>query len=118
MNVREFYEVTEGNYDEAMGRLLSEKRIAKYLHKLPETGDAEGMNVAFAASNWEDAFRFSHNLKGIALNLSITSLAEAAGDLCDTVRHGAPSSDFNILLEKVNSIYNKVKSAVAELDEY
>ncbi|MBO2516163.1 MAG: hypothetical protein CW338_02650 [Clostridiales bacterium] len=117
MNVKEFYAVVEGNYDEAMGRLLTEKRIVKYLRKLPETGDVAGMNAAFAAGNWEDAFRFSHNVKGVSLNLSLTSLAESAAELCDTVRHGAPQVDFKGMLAKVNEKYELVLKNIEMLED-
>lgn len=117
MNLREFYDKVGGNYDDAMGRLLTEKRIVKYLRKLPDTGDAENMNAAFAAGNWEDAFRFSHNVKGVSLNLSLTSLAETAAVLCDTVRHGAPRMDFSGLLAVVNEKYAMIVKMIGELEE-
>lgn len=117
MNVREFYAAVGGDYDEAMGRLLNEKRIIKYLRKLPDTGDVAGMNEAFAAGNWEDAFRFSHNVKGVSLNLSLTSLAESAAELCDTVRHGAPQVDFSGMLTAVNEKYDLTVKAIGEIEE-
>lgn len=117
MNVREFYAAVGGDYDEAMGRLLTEKRIVKYLRKLPETGDVAGMNTAFASGNWEDAFRFSHNVKGVSLNLSLTSLANSAAELCDTVRHGAPQVDFSGMLADVNEKYDFTVKAIGEIEE-
>lgn len=117
MNVKEFYAAVGGNYDEAMGRLLTEKRIVKYLRKLPETGDVAAMNEAFANGNWEEAFRFSHNVKGVSLNLSLTALGLAASELCETVRGGAPQADFSGLLADVNKKYEAIAAAIAELEE-
>lgn len=117
MNVKEFYAAVGGNYDEAMGRLLTEKRIVKYLRKLPETGDVAAMNEAFAGGNWEEAFRFSHNVKGVSLNLSLTALGQAASELCETVRGGAPQVDFSGLLADVNQKYEAITAAIAELEE-
>lgn len=117
MTLREFYAVSEGNYDEVLSRLLTEKRVVKYLHKLPATDDYDRMNEAFASGNWEDAFRDSHNIKGVSLNLSLSGLAAAADALCNTVRHGPPEVDFSGLLEDVNRRYKAVVSAIDDLDE-
>lgn len=117
MNVKEFYQHVGGNYDEVMSRLLTEKRVCKYLNKLPQTGDIENMNTAFAEKRWEDAFRFSHNMKGMSLNLSLTKLAEVSAELCDTVRHGAPEVDVDPLIKAVNDRYQLVISALGDLEE-
>lgn len=117
MTIREFYAVADGNYDEAIGRLMNEKRILKYLRKLPATDDYKLMNEAFASGSWEEAFRYSHNLKGVSLNLSITSLGAAADALCNTVRHGPPTVDFSGLLEDVNRRYESVVAAIAEIED-
>lgn len=117
MTLREFYAVTEGNYDEALGRLMNEKRILKYLRKLPATDDYRLMNETFASGSWEEAFRYSHNLKGVSLNLSLTALADAADALCNTVRSGPPTVDFSGLLEEVNRRYESTVALIDELDE-
>lgn len=117
MTLREFYAAIEGNYDEVLGHLMNEKRVLKYLRKLPETDDCRLMNEAFASGSWEDAFRYSHNLKGVSLNLAVSSLAAAADDLCNTVRNGPPAVDFSGLLADVNKRYESVVAMIGELDE-
>lgn len=117
MNVQVFYSVVGGNYNEAFARLMNEQRICKYLRKLPQTDDVSEMNKAFSEERWEDAFRFSHNVKGVSLNLSLTSLAESASALCDMVRFGPPEGDFRPLLAEVNRKYNEILEALELLED-
>lgn len=116
MNVREFYSVVGGDYDDAIGRLMTEQRMCKYLRKLPATDDADNMNAAFNEGRWEEAFRISHNIKGVSLNLGLTALGNAAAVLCDTVRHGPPTEDFEPLLAEVNRQYALMLGALDSLE--
>jgi hypothetical protein len=61
------------------------------------------------------AFRASHSLKGLSLNLGFTGLQEASSLLCETLRGGDPHSDIKPLLEDVDVEYNKVVSAIKML---
>ena len=115
MTVKEVYAVTGGNYDEAMSRLMTEARITKYLNKFIQSDDYSNMLAALEAKNWEDAFRFSHNLKGMGLNLSLTRLAGSAGDLCEELRGGAPKTDLSDMLAAVRADFAQVVDAVSSL---
>lgn len=115
MTVQDFYISVDGDYRDAMGRLLTEARICKYLFKLPGTEDYDKMNSSFAEKAWQDGFRFCHNIKGVSLNLSLTSLAEAAAVLCDMVRFGPPTEDITPALMKVNREYKRVLDNIAIL---
>ena len=116
MTVQAFYQAVGGNYEEVMSRLMTEQRVMKYLRKLPQSDDVAQMNLAFDQGRWEEAFRFSHNVKGMALNLSLTVLAAAASDLCETVRNGPPTVDFLPLLVDVNGKYQIFLDALAQLE--
>ena len=78
MKLRDFYNEIGGNYDEVIGRLMNEKRIYKYLFKFKDNVDYQGMLDAIEEKNWETAFRFSHNLKGMGLNLGLGEMTDAA----------------------------------------
>ncbi len=117
MKIQEFYKVVGGNYDEAMGRLMTEQRICKYLRKMSQTDDVSQMNAAFDEQRWEEAFRFSHNVKGVSLNLSLNSLAESASALCETVRNGIPAEDYFRLLDEVNAKYRLFLDALEQLED-
>jgi HPt (histidine-containing phosphotransfer) domain-containing protein len=65
--------------------------------------------------DYEIAFRMSHNLKGVSLNLGLTNLQKASQELCETVRHGEPATDISGLVTKVTEEYNKVVDAISKL---
>jgi len=116
MTVRECYDKMGGNYDEALSRLMKEERMAKYLGKFPLGGELNEMDQAIAAGDWETAFRAVHTLKGMALNLSITPLAEASAIFCDEIRPGvAPKNDITQMVAAVHSAYDVAIAAIKEL---
>ena len=116
MTVRECYEKMGGDFDEAIGRLMKEERIVKYLGKFPLGGEINEMDQGIAAGDWPLAFRAVHTLKGMALNLSITPLAEASAELCDEIRPGvAPAHDITEMTAAVHAAYDAAVSAIREL---
>lgn len=114
MTVRECYEKLGGDYDDAMSRVGSEKFISKYLLKFLDLTDFNDMIEAISIKDWDAAFRASHNLKGIALNLSFTKLAGDGASLCDTMRHGAPVIDITELKDKVSADYKLAVDAITQ----
>lgn len=115
MTIKEFYERTHSDYDDAMERLGSEKLISKYLLKFMELTDYNDMVNSIEIKDWESGFKASHNLKGIALNMSFTSLAKSGSELCETMRHGEPECDITELVKKVGEDYQLV---MTELGKY
>ena len=115
MTIKEFYENTHSDYDDAMERLGSEKLISKYLLKFMDLTDYNDMINSIQIKDWEGGFKASHNLKGIALNMSFTALAKSGSELCETMRHGAPQNDITDLVKQVEDDY---KLVMTELKKY
>lgn len=115
MTVRECYAAFGGDLDEALSRLLTEARVEKYLKKFVLGTDYTDLLREIEAKNWENAFRHSHNLKGMALNLAMTRLAASGSALCETMRHGAPTVDITPLLQQVKEDYTCTEQAIAQL---
>lgn len=115
MSIKEFYEHTHSDYEDAMERLGSEKLISKYLLKFMELNDFNDMINSIEIKDWEGGFKASHNLKGIALNMSFTALAKSGSELCETMRHGEPQTDITELVKKVGEDY---KLIMDELEKY
>ncbi|HJJ47717.1 MAG TPA: Hpt domain-containing protein [Methanocorpusculum sp.] len=106
MNVKEFYTTIGGDYEGVLSRMMKDERIEKYLGKFLESPDYQSMHDAIDAKNYADAFRFTHNLKGIALNLGLTKFAAVSSDLCETMRPGvAPKVDITGMLAAVDAEY-------------
>lgn len=112
MTLMEFYEIVGGNYNDVMGRLMTEQRVKKYLYKLSASGDYEAALEALKSENWQDFFRFTHNLKGISLNLGLSSLARASATACDLVRNGPPTESPAPYMEDVTRIYTNILSQI------
>ena len=60
-----------------------------------------------------EAFRHAHTLKGVAQNLSLTSLAEAASVLTEALRAGGtPNKDIEALLATLTRKQEQVEEAI------
>ena len=115
MTLSEFYDKIGGSYKDVMGRLMTEARVKKYLYKLAGTGDYEGALAALDGKNWPDFFRFTHNLKGVSLNLGLTSLADVSAYACDLCRNGDPTEDPVPAMAKVTEVYTNI---LAEIEAF
>lgn len=114
MNLVECYDVMGGDYAGVMSRLMKEERVIRFLGKFKDDSMLEPLEAALASENWEEAFRASHNLKGVCQNLGIIRLADSSSELCETMRHGAPSVDIVPLVEKVRQDYQVTIQALEE----
>ena len=115
MTLREFYAGIDGSYDEALNRLMSEKFMLRFLGKFIEGGDFAAMMEAIRAENWGDVLRYSHNLKGVCLNLELGRLARSASAICDAVRNGAPTVDLAPMARQAEEDYALVTAGIREL---
>ena len=117
MEIRECYEMMQGDYDDALSRLMKDERIKKYLLKFAAANDYEALVSAVDAEEWEEAFRLSHTLKGVALNLGITQFGQSSSDLCEMLRGGGqPTGDPRAALERITRDYETTMAAIAALD--
>ncbi len=116
MDLHEFYKAVDGSYDEVMGRLAKEDRIKKYVKMFESAEDYKEMLAALAEQRYEDAFRSVHNLKGVSLNLGLGCLQSVSSELCEQLRHGAPSCDITAMVDAVSAAYEKVIANIQNLD--
>lgn len=114
MTIKECYSII-GNYDEAIGRLGSERLIEKYLNKFLKDESFSSFCSAYEQGDFEQAFINMHNLKGLFLNLSITQAGESASELCEALRHKKPIEEIAPLAKKARADYEEVEAAVKQL---
>ena len=114
MDVKKCYELLKGNYNEAIGRLMSDRLIERLILKFPQDGSMSQLRDALAAQNYEDAFRAAHTLKGVAGNLAFTALHGSASELTEALRANKQKPDEN-LVKKVDADYDCV---IATLEQY
>lgn len=94
MTVQGFYNAIDGDYDEILGRLVTEDRIKKFLKKMLDTDDMTSLKEAWGKGDGKQIFAYSHRLKGIAQNLSLTHLIDKASFLTEAFRNG-PAQDMD-----------------------
>ena len=119
MNVQEFYTAIGGDYTEALSRLMNDALILRFVGKFAEDPNFAGLSRTIADGNWEEAFSFSHTLKGVALNLAFSRLSKACVALTDALR---PQNRATLtpaaaetLFAAVQTEYARVTSALSEL---
>ena len=115
MTIQEFYTAVGGNYEDVKGRLITDERIKKFVFRFLGAEDFSLMMKGVEDKNWEQVFMYSHNLKGVGYNLGLNAMADAASDLCEMVRHGAPESPIDEPVGKVKAFYESTCAAIEEL---
>lgn len=115
MTVKECYEMMGESYEDVLARLMSDERVAKYLHKFADANDLGKLETSLESKDWETAFRDAHNLKGLSLNLGFGQLRQSSDILCEALRGGEPTEDITPMLEKVRDDYKSVVSAISQL---
>lgn len=88
MNIKDFYEVTSGNYEEAIGRMMKEAFVQRFALKFVNDKSFADLSLNLEQNNCELAFRAAHTLKGVCMNLAFTKLACSASQITEMLRAG------------------------------
>ena len=111
MTLQECYAAMGGNYEDAIGRLRSERLVQKFVLKFLSDGSYELLCRSLEEKNYEEAFRAAHTIKGVCQNLSIDKLQASSSRLCESLRNGyTPESD--ALAEEVRADYAQTVAAI------
>ena len=116
MTLPEFYIKIGGDYSNVMSMLMTEQRIKKYLVKLTANTDYDALGKNLAAGEYKDAFRNSHSLKGMCLNLGLGRLADSACALCEALRKEEIVDDIDSHYLRVQADYAEVLAAISEIE--
>ena len=116
MTLSECYEEMGADLQEVLRRLKTEERIGKFLKLILKDTNYESLCKALEEKNYEQAFTYIHNLKGLAMNLGLTPLLVPAQELCEELRDGEPERELKPLLDEVAAAYQKVLGIVERLD--
>ena len=114
MSLKTCYEALGGNYDEALGRLFSERIVQKFVLKFLNEDSYATLLAALDARDGEAAFRAAHTLKGVCLNLSFDKLRVSVEPLCEALRNGWTDEALN-LAEPVKADYEQTVAAIRAL---
>ena len=115
MDLKELYDQIGGNYQETISRLPSEPMVKKFVLKYPADPTYAQLQAAIAQKDWETAFRAAHTLKGLAANLGLVQLWQAASALTEALRVGDMQSAAALYPETA-AAYRQAYAAIGDLD--
>lgn len=114
MTFREIYDEIGGDYDDFLNRIGREDRIEKWVRRFAENEHYDEMFKAYEAKDYTGVFEASHNLKGMAANISFNDIRDSISDICEAVRHGNPTVDMEPLMETVKAQREKLIKLLKE----
>lgn len=118
MTLKECYASLNGDYDEVMGRLRSERLVQKFVLKFLADGSYELMCASLEAGDREEAFRAAHTIKGVCANLGFTSLLDSSEKLTEALRDGKPAQPGeDELIARVKADYARTCQAIKAFQE-
>ena len=117
--IKDLYEAIGGSYETALGRLMKDSLVEKFVMKFPNDPTFGELEQSLAAKDWDTAFRAAHTLKGVAMNLAFVKLAATATALTDTLRPQNKDvfdeSIAQMQFDLVKEDYNKVIEEIGKL---
>lgn len=116
MTAKECYEKIGGNYDEAIGRLMMDDMVTRFVKMfLNDTSFAE-LEKAMSIEDYDAAFKAAHTLKGVCQNLSLAGLSKPADEITENLREATRNIDrAKVLFEEVKKQYEINVTGIREL---
>lgn len=108
MTLKECYDKLGGDYEGACKRLINEKLLQRFLQKFPEDPSIQLLRDAVRKEDIEVSFRSVHTLKGVAGNLGLTVLYNAAVNLTEQLRPREETADMELFQTLVEEYYRTI----------
>ena len=115
ITVEQCYAQLHGDYADLIRRMQTDERAKKFLGMLLRDSSFQQLKTALANNDYETAFRASHTLKGVLLNLSLKSQAEVISELTDVLRAKQADPRIEPLFEKAETAYIQLRSVIEDL---
>ena len=114
MTIQEAYGELGGNYEE-MSYRINEKLLPRLISMLLKDSNYTDICTALEHCDYEVAYRGAHTLKGIALNLGLTPLAEKAGALTETLRDREENINIGPAFSEFKQEYENMAAVFSQL---
>lgn len=101
MTIKECYQAFGGDYEDILGRFMTEERVKKFALKFLNDKSFDNLGQMIAEKNYDEAFRAAHTLKGICQNLSMDKLFRSSNEITEDLRNGK--------YDNLEQLYNNVK---------
>ena len=116
MTLQECYAAMSGNYDDAIGRLRSERLVQKFVLKFLDDKSYDLLISSLEQGNSEEAFRAAHTIKGMCQNLGFNTLLASSAELTEALRSGL-TPEAGPLCERVKEDYGRTVTAIRSFQE-
>ena len=111
MTLQECYAAMEGDYQDALGRLRSDRLVQKFVLKFLADGSYDLLTQSMEEENYAEAFRAAHTIKGVCQNLGLTRLLNSSSELAEALRNGFTPEAIP-LTERVKADYRQTMAAI------
>lgn len=115
MTVEEFYVTIGSDYNEVLARGVKPERMERYLTLFKKEEVFDNLCESVEKKDYKAGFEYSHNLKGLCLNLGLEKLQKASSVICEELRNGNPGPQLDQMLEEVKVSYHEVIDAIDRL---
>ena len=115
MDVKQFYFAVEGNYQEALSRLMNDAFIARMLGKFHDNNSYNDIISSYENNDFPALFSAVHAFKGVAGNLSLTSLFDLSCDITEKTRSLEPvniDNEINLLKQKYQTFLDSYQKFI------
>ena len=116
MTLQACYAALEGDYNDVLNRLRSERLVQRFVLKFLTDGSYDLLCQSMQTGNTEEAFRAAHTIKGMCQNLSFTRLATSSEQITEKLRHGDMAGAEG-LLPMVKEDYLRTAQAIRTYQE-
>ena len=111
MTLKECYTVMDGDYEDVLGRLCSERLIQKFVLKFLDDKNFDVLCRSLEEGAQEEAFRAAHTMKGMCQNLSFTKLGNSSSQMAEILRSGDVAGALE-MLPQVREDYARTAEAI------
>ena len=121
MTLQELYQNIDGNYDQAVRVMKSDRLIDKYVRKLKSSGVGEKLAEAGESMDAGKLFESAHAMKGVCANLCLDALSGAADEITEEFRPGSArkktDDEVRARLDEIARRYRDTAEAIRRYEE-
>ena len=115
MNLEKLYQEMGGDMADVVRRLGGIAAVERFLRMFAGDDTFAMLEAAMSAGDVRRAFRAAHTLKGLAANLGLVQLGQAASALTEALR-GSDMQRAAALYPETAAAYRQACAAIGELD--
>lgn len=116
MTIEELYVRIGGDYEAVIERLMKHSLVERFVVKFLDDKSYSNLKTALEEKDFVEAFRAAHTLKGVASNLSLVTLQNAASEVTEQLRNLEGNVDEQ-LIANLDEVYALVVSGIEEWRE-